>query len=184
MAESASLPTVTEVGATWFRLINIGTRLTEGNYLELDFGSAPMKSEFGTAKVLTTLAFDDSLFHYDGQWQSSLALRRFQLSLEELWGNKTFLVVGSQWNRGDDIYLMNFGPLDDVNSNGLTIGYAAEDLTAKLHLGVSRLENNRQQQSVEVSGLGFEASQAQILDRQRFISTLSVEHRFAGKNQR
>ena len=127
-----------------------GPRLTEGNYLELDFGSAPMRSEYGVAKVLTTLAFDDALFHYDGQWQSALSLRRFQLSMEKLWGSDAFITVGSQWNRGDDIYLMNFWPLDDVNSNGVTVGYAAESTTAKMHLGVSRLEKNRQQQSVEV----------------------------------
>ena len=161
-----------------------GPRLLEGNYLELDFGSKPMPSAYGVAQVLTTLAFDDALFHYDGRWRSNLALRRFQLSVEKLWGSPVFIVLGSQWNRGDDIYLMNFWPLDDVNSNGLTVGYRAEQTTAKIHLGVSRLENNRQQQSVEVSGLGFEASQALVLDRQRFISTLSVEHRFAGTNQK
>lgn len=161
-----------------------GPRLTEGNYLELDFGSAPMKSKYGVAKVLTTLAFDDALFHYDGQWRSNLAVRRFQLSLEELWRTKFFVVLGSQWNRGDDIYLMNFWPLDDVNSNGLTVGYAADGTEAKLHLGVSRLENNRQQQSVEVSGLGFDASDAVILDRQRFISTMSIEHRLRGADQK
>ena len=130
------------------QLNQFGPRLAAGDYLELDFGTKPTKSPYGKTSILTTLAFDEGLFHYDGQWASNMALRRFQLTVTQLLETDLFVVVGSQWNRGDDVYLLNFWPLDNVNSTGLTLGYKTKSFEAKGHLGLSRLDHNRQSQLI------------------------------------
>ncbi|MGB0645563.1 MAG: hypothetical protein ACPGQS_00235 [Bradymonadia bacterium] len=131
------------------QLNQFGPRLAARDYLELDFGTKPSKSPYGKTSILTTLAFDEGLFHYDGQWASNMALRRFQFTVTELLETNLFLVVGSQWNRGDDVYLLNFWPLDNVNSTGVTLGYKNKTFEAKGHLGLSRLDHNQQSQRIE-----------------------------------
>ena len=92
------------------KIVQFGPRLAAGDYLELDFGTKPIATPYGKPSMLTTLAFDEGLFHYDGQWSSNMALRRFQLKVAALAGTPFYTIVGSQWNRGDDVYLLNFWP--------------------------------------------------------------------------
>lgn len=162
-------------------IVQFGPRLAAGNYLELDFGTQPRNTPHGNVSMLTTLAFDEGLFHYDGQWSSNMSLRRFQLTVDALLNSKFYLVVGSQWNRGDDIYLLNFWPLDNVNSNGVTFGYAGDVFRSQVHMGLSRLGQNRQSQSIEVANPTFGAETVVTLDRQRFLSTVSSTGLFSKK---
>jgi maltoporin len=162
-------------------IVQFGPRLAAGNYLELDFGTQPIATPYGQSSMLTTLAFDEGLFHYDGQWNSNMALRRFQLTVTALGGTPFYAIVGSQWNRGDDVYLLNFWPLDNVNSSGISLGYDGSAWKSLLHIGLSRLIGNQQQQSIEVSAPQFGAQSVITLDRQRFLSTGSVTHYLPGK---
>lgn len=161
-------------------IVQFGPRLAAGNYLELDFGTSPVSTPYGKTLMLATLAFDEGLYHYDGQWSSNMALRRFQLTVNELAGSPFYIVIGSQWNRGDDVYLLNFWPLDNVNSTGLSLGYAGTAFQTQLHIGLSRLNDNHQQQSIEVAAPIFGAQTALTLDRQRFLSTGSVTRYLLG----
>ena len=116
----AQSPQLNQFGPDWhWRLF--GARFPEPN---------PRSLRTEKTSILTTLAFDEGLFHYDGQWASNMALRRFQLTVTQLLETDLFVVVGSQWNRGDDVYLLNFWPLDNVNSTGLTLGYKTKSFEA------------------------------------------------------
>ncbi len=164
------------------QIVQFGPRLAANNYLELDFGAQSMNSPYGDAAMLTTLAFDEGLFHYDGQWSSNVSLRRLQLTVTNLLNSRFYLVVGSQWNRGDDVYLFNFWPLDNVNSNGASLGYTGTQFNAQLHLGLSRLILNKQHQTIEVSGPTFGANTVVTLDRQRLLSTGSTTRYFSSEH--
>ena len=155
-------------------IVQFGPRLAAGDYLELDFGTQPIVTPYGKASMLTTLAFDQGLFHYDGQWNSNMALRRFQLAVTTLGGTPFYTIVGSQWNRGDDVYLLNFWPLDNINSSGISLGYDGSKWKSLFHIGLSRLIGNQQEQSIEVTAPRFGAETVITLDRQRFLSSGSV----------
>ena len=160
-----------------------GPRLIETSYLELDFQVSEAVSKLGNVSILSTLAFGDALFHDNGQWQAQMALRRFQLAIRGIYGTRWYAIVGSQWNRGDDIYLMNFWPLDDLNSNGGTVGFDGERWQLMIHSGVNRLADPSQNLRRPVAAPFFGAVDAQIVDRQRFVNALSLTRKF-GKRQK
>jgi len=92
--------------------------------------------------------------------------------------------LGSRWLRGNDIYLMNMWPLDNLNTLGVTFGARSARYEAHLHVGVNRLNANPmspQLQRVEVpSASGFGADEVTLLNRQRLITSGLYERRYDG----
>ncbi|HTJ41696.1 MAG TPA: carbohydrate porin [Kofleriaceae bacterium] len=153
-------------------------RIVEPTYLELQFGYGFF--EHGTElRTVTTLAFDDTLFHYTGKFDAGPALRNmyleaFPTQASELW-------VGSRMYRGDDIYLFDYWPLDDINTVGGGGSYDfAQNADGKqyvrlaAHVGFNRLLNDFQYQTREVPNPEQGASVVTQLNRQRVIASTTL----------
>ncbi len=151
-------------------------RLLEDNYMELDIGYHAYQGQYGKVDMVTTTAYFDQIFHYDGQAKAQLALRRAFVEVKELAGTDYFISLGTRWLRGNDIYLLNFWPLDDLNTMGLTVGKRNRSINTFLHWGLSRLDQKWQTQRVFVpSATGFGAEEILFLDRQRNITAFHYE---------
>ena len=159
-------------------------RLLEDNYLELDGGYRAYQGPEATVDIVTTLALFDAFFHYDGVADASWAIRRAFVEARDLWGGPLWVSLGSRWLRGNDIYLMNMWPLDNLNTLGLTLGTRTARHEAYLHVGVNRLNSNPlspQLQRVAVpSASGFGADEVLLLNRQRLITSALYERLYKG----
>ena len=74
--------------------------------------------------------------------------------------------------RGDDVYLLDFWPLDEQNTLGAGITYEQGDHQTRFHLGVHRLNDPFQIQTIEVPDLEFGTRDVAYMERQRGIITL------------
>lgn len=162
------------------QIVAFGPRLTEGNYIELDLGYRPWTGPSGQVATVVTLALGDELFHYDGDFDAAIAIRQAYVEAARLFGTGLFVWVGSRLYRGDDIYLFDFWPLDDLNTLGGTVGWRGPGTDIALHVGVNRLDDGFQLQRVPVPAPGFGAAEAVFLDRQRTIVSLLAEQRYGG----
>jgi len=160
-------------------------RLLEDNYLELDIGYHAYDGALAKVDITTTLALLDALMHYTGVPDAHIALRRSFIEARDLWGGPLWLSIGSRWLRGDDAYLMNFWPLDDLNTLGLTAGARGARYDAFVHLGVSRLERSalapQTQRALIPAASGFGAEEALLLNRQRAVLAAALERRYGGE---
>ena len=159
-------------------------RLIEDNYLELDLGYRVYQGSHGDVTVLTTLAAFDEFFHYNGTADAQLAIRRAYVEVDQLAQSKWWLSLGSRWLRGNDIYLMNFWPLDDLNTMGFTAGHRGPLHELWFHVGVSRLDHRSQTQYVSVpAASNFGADSVLRLNRQRLILASLFERRYRLKSK-
>ena len=162
-------------------VISHGSRLGESNYAELEFGQRFELPKSATdryfTQIVATLAFGDDLFHFTGDFDQSMAFRN--LYAEGGWRLNDLTIsfwAGSRMYRGDDIYLLDFWPLDNLNTVGGG-GLAAYDWKGwgrsefKLHVGSSRLNNPYQFQVVDVPGFDFGTNEIVYLNRLRTILT-------------
>ncbi|MEZ4471236.1 MAG: carbohydrate porin [bacterium] len=153
------------------QIVAFGPRLIEDNYLELDFGYRAYDGPEGRARVRTTVAFFDELFHYTGQVDATLALRQAYVEGEGLFGSGASAWIGSRWLRGDDIFLFDFWPMDDLNLVGAGGGWRGEHLRLGVALGLNRLENGREVDRVPVPAPStFGAQTVTLHDRQRIVA--------------
>lgn len=159
--------------ATW------GPRLQLGPYLELDIGWDATLDDGTELTVLVTPGVTGDVFHYTGEFDSIIALRNLYAELRGIGGSPFSAWVGSRMYRGDDIYLLDFWPLDNLNTFG---GGGAVDLGRSrlaAQVGVNRLvEGDWQVQQAPVARPGsISGEQVLVLDRQRTIASLTAEHR-------
>ncbi|HEU4405237.1 MAG TPA: carbohydrate porin [Polyangiaceae bacterium] len=167
-------------------IVAFGTRLDEDNYAELEFRRADdWTTEKDptpiTSRIVATLAVTDPLFHYTGKFDATLALRNLFIEEKGIGHPGLALWVGSRMYRGDDIYLLNWWPLDNLNTLG---GGARLELPSRtklaVHAGVVRLDDPFQYQAVArplpYNQLG--ATRVAIFDRPRVISSFRAEQIF------
>lgn len=97
--------------------------------------------------------------------------------------------AGSRMYRGDDIYLLDWWPLDNQNTVGGGAGFRAEgahgdDTTIAAHVGMQRLDNIYQYQQVPVAApFGFGSTNVTTLDRPRMVETLKLTHLFRASRE-
>ncbi len=163
-------------------VVPFAPRLTEGNYLELDFNYRAWRGREAEVSTTLTLAFGDRFFHFDGEWDADLTLRQAFVEASKLFETPLYVWIGSRMDRGDDIYLFDVWPLDDLNTFGATIGWRGARLDASLHVGLNRLDSPYQVQDVAVPANDFGAEQVTVLDRQRRVVAARVEHRYGGED--
>jgi hypothetical protein len=82
--------------------------------------------------------------------------------------------------RGDLIDLLDYWPLDDVNTVGGGAGYRRGRLQLAAHVGANRLTEDFQYQMVEVPDPNFGADEIVQLDRQRYNASATSIYRFWG----
>lgn len=158
-------------------VVKTGTRVVEASYTELDLYYR-MQSERGVkVRTVTTLAAAGDPFHYTGQFDADLALRNFYAEAEH---GQLNLWVGSRLYRGDDIYLLDYWPLDDLNTIGGGIGYRDERMGAAVHIGANRLLDPFQYQERAVADPEFGAVNIVELDRQRMVASAKGDYRVWG----
>jgi hypothetical protein len=156
-----------------------GPRLFEQSYAELDFKNRFSLSDGFATDVVITLALFEPLAHYSGIYGGDgWALRNLYAEvshfLESAPGLRAW--AGSRMYRGDDIYLLDYWPLDNLNTVGGGFIYEWNGLDIRLHAGVNRLENDYQFQAISVSDNLQGATDLVLLDRQRLIASFRTQY--------
>jgi maltoporin len=155
-------------------VVSHGPRLEELPYLELDLGYVLERPDALSFRVLSTVAFLEDLFHYSGKFEAKVALRNLFAEATHVLTSHLSLWVGSRMVRGDDIYLLDYWPLDNLNTLGGGIGLAFGRTRVQLHVGVNRLDDAFQLQRVLVPNPRFGTEEVTVLDRQRTVVSLKA----------
>ncbi len=151
-------------------------RLEEQPYLELDLSYHTAEPEFGRFRVVTTLAVSDAMFHSDGNFDGKIALRNAFVEGSDLGVADLSVWVGSRMLRGDDIYLLDFWPLDNLNTVGAGASWGAAGKTRiSGHLGLNQVKNAYQYQEILVADPEFGTDPVILMDRVRLIGSLRAE---------
>jgi maltoporin len=156
-----------------------GPRVVEPSYLELDFSYGFITKAGRRLRPVITLAFDGTLFHDTGDFDARPALRNMFLDAQ-LTDNLTGW-VGSRMYRGDDIYLLDYWPLDDLNTVGGGLQYrkavgGGNWIELAGHAGVNRLLRDFQFQQIDVPNPEQGATTIVQLNRQRLVASSSVTY--------
>ncbi|MBW2458489.1 MAG: carbohydrate porin [Deltaproteobacteria bacterium] len=156
-----------------------GSRLDHNNYVELELRRddhwAAVEAD---TRFVATLAVGNPVFHYDGEFDAGIAVRNLYMEERHLGLKNLSFWAGSRMLRGDDIYLFDFWPLDNLNTLGAGLGYEAESHTkVRVHVGLGQPNNPFYKQQVERAAPlnQFGTATVAILDRLRFIASAKVE---------
>ncbi|MCB9760523.1 MAG: carbohydrate porin [Alphaproteobacteria bacterium] len=164
-------------------VVTYGSRLEKDPYLELDVLFDHVVDDGAGFKVVVTPAISGALFHYDGQWGADLALRNLYVEARDFTPLPLSAWAGSRMVRGDDVHLMDFWPLDELNMVGAGARVAPEGWEFLLHAGLNRLEGDDWQLQVrdipKAGGVGQEP--VILLDRQRRIVAAKASRFLATK---
>src|SRR5262249_26244085 len=146
----------------------------EGSYAELELRREDKWSDRVTGRVVATLALFPPFFHFTGNPTQSIGVRNLyaQGTYERL-----TMWAGSRMYRGDDIYLLNWWPLDNQNTIGgglggpiYRLGDGVQETILQAHVGEQRLDNPYQFQQIPVvAPFGFGSVNVTKLDRPRYI---------------
>src|ERR1039458_8521279 len=161
-----------------------GNRIDEDSYAELELRREDQFAPGVSSKIVTTLGFFPPFFHFSGDATQAIAIRN--LYAQGSYGDLT-LWVGSRMYRGDDIYLLDWWPLDNQNTVGGGAGYkihwGTDETTIAAHVGMQRLDSTYQYEQIPASIPNILATQAgpgsenvTVLDRPRTIETLKLTH--------
>ncbi len=160
-------------------IVAYGTRIDEDSYAELELRREDTFSDGIKNKVVTTLGLFPPFFQFTGDAIQNIGLRN--LYDQASYGPLT-LWVGSRMYRGDDIYLLDWWPLDNQNTVGGGIGVnlpptSFGETSIAAHVGMERLDNPAQFEQIPVTApFGIGTVNATVLDRPRLIETLKVTH--------
>jgi maltoporin len=167
-----------------------GDRIDEDSYAELELRREDQFAPNVTSKVVMTLGFFPPFFHFSGDESQAIAIRN--LYAQGTYGDLN-LWVGSRMYRGDDIYLLDWWPLDNQNTVGGGAGYkvhwTTDETTFQAHVGMQRLDSSYQYEqipapvpSVLAAQAGPSAVNVTVLDRPRTIETFKITHLFKHAN--
>lgn len=168
-------------------LVAHGTRLDEDTYAELEFrredrwtlkGADPV-----TTRIVATMAIGEPIFHSSGRFDAKLAVRNLYIEERDI-GYKGLVVwAGSRMYRGDDAYLLNWWPLDNLNTVG---GGVRLNLPSKTEIGFQVGSNRLDDPYFTQSGVRvapnnqFGVVTVPILNRPKVIESLRAEQLFMG----
>ena len=167
-----------------------GPRIVEDSYVELEFSYGFERLKAGDSEIVLrpvfTLAIEGDLFHDTGLFDSMPAIRN--LYLEARFSDHFTGWAGSRMYRGDDIYLLDYWPLDNLNTLGAGVQYRTElprgerrdAIEIALHGGVNRLDNDYQYQTITVPNPAQGEATVTELNRQRLIASLGLSYIFDG----
>jgi len=162
------------------RLVAHPPRLLEAPYAEIDLAYTHRVQATGTHfHTQCTLALGEKLFHFSGDFEADIAVRNLYLQVSNIFIEGLNLWAGSRMYRGDDIYLLDFWPLDEQNTVGGGAAYTFGSTNLRLHVGLNRLDDYFQTQMIVVPGEEFGTREVLFMDRQRAVVTLRGEHAFS-----
>lgn len=159
-----------------------GSRLDEGNYVELEMRRDDYFAVTKTAtRLVATLAIASPVFHYNTDFDAKIAVRNLYIEGRNLGGTRLSVWAGSRMYRGDDIYLLNWWPLDNLNTMGGGARYDfTPDTSVALHAGAMQPNTGYFSQQVDrpMPLNQFGSAKVNILDRQKMIGSLKASHIF------
>ncbi|MGM0559233.1 MAG: carbohydrate porin, partial [Myxococcota bacterium] len=158
-----------------------GPRIFEPSYAELDFRYLIHSDSGLDVEVLTTVALFEPFAHFNGNFgDASLGVRNLYAKIGDFAPALEGLSVwaGSRMFRGDDVYLLDWWPLDNLNTMGGGVTYEIGDFEARAHAGVNRLDEDFQFQRVTTDRSGYGTSDVVVLDRQRTLGSLRAAYLF------
>jgi len=128
-------------------IVSHGTRIDEDPYAELELRREDTFMDQIKSKIVATLALYPPFFHFSGDEIQNIALRN--LYAQAIYGDWT-LWAGSRMYRGDDIYVLDWWPLDNQNTIGGGAGWKSSDGDTLLaaHVGMQRLDNPYQYETL------------------------------------
>jgi len=166
-------------------IVAFGPRLQAPPYAELQFN---YDARFGSARwrAVTTLAMNEDLFHFTGRFGGAFAVRNLYLEETGIGSDDLTLWVGSRMYRGDDVYLLNFWPMDNLNMVGGGARYhAGEHVVLQAAVGMNRLDDPYQLQTISVAPReGFGPQTAFLLDRPRVLASAKATWYSVGRTAR
>ncbi len=166
-----------------------GSRMDEDNYAELELRREDLWAITGIkTNIVATLAIASPVFHYSGNFELNAAIRNLYLEARDIGVPGLSAWAGSRMVRGDDIYLLDWWPLDNLNLMGAGVGYKHEvGTSAQLVVGATQPDTILFKQTVErVAPLDqFGSVESPLLDRQKLIGALKISHnqRFGPKDK-
>ena len=168
-------------------IVTHGTRIDESTYAELQLERRDVYEGDGSSlrpwsKVVATLAIAGPLFHETGQFDAKLAVRNLYAEAGGMFHKGFTAWAGSRMYRGDDVYLLDWWPLDNLNTVGggarLALDTTSEGATSlALHAGLGRpLDPFSFQARPSTSPTGFGSVDVITLDRPRLIVSEKLTH--------
>ncbi len=159
-------------------------RIDEGTYMEIQLERDDAWSSGMETNIVFTLALRGPLFHFDGEFQEDIAVRQLYAEVKNALVPRLRLWAGSRMVRGDDVYLHDFWPLDNLNMIGGGVGYEVDNqVELAFQLGMARPNEAFYTQSVpSVSYGSFLPSDVLLLDRPRLV--LSAKATYYPLNRR
>lgn len=161
-------------------IVTYGSRIGKAPYAEVDFVFIE-ETEGANFRAVLTPAFAGQTFHYTGEWQADMAIRNLFAEAmgprDEGWS----AWAGARMWRGDDVYLWDFWPMDNLNLVGGGGGYQANGWDLRAAVGLNRLSTGAfQYQTYGVQTPGsVSATEVEVLDRQRSVAAFRIGRRMA-----
>jgi maltoporin len=165
-------------------VVAYGDRIDEDSYGEIELRREDRFAPNLTTKVVWTLGFFPPFFHFSGDQTQAIVIRNMyaQANYDDL-----TLWVGSRMYRGDDIYLLDWWPLDNQNTVGGGAGYkvhwTTDETQIAAHVGMQRLDSTYQYEqlaapipNILATQTGPGSENVTVLDRPRLIETLKLTH--------
>lgn len=159
-----------------------GSRLDEGNYVELELRREDYwEKTQAQSRVVATLALANPVFHYNGDFNVTMAVRNLFIEERDLLVKRLSVWAGSRMYRGDDIYPLDFWPLDNLNTVGGGVRYEFDKdghTSAALHFGLNRpsglfyFQTSQRQPALNQFG----STTVEILNRQKLIASAKFTH--------
>ncbi|HPV04314.1 MAG TPA: carbohydrate porin [Myxococcota bacterium] len=154
-------------------IVTHGSRLMEGSYVELDLGYGIRTASGFAMRLLITPAFLDEFFHFDGKASDSIVLRNLYVEASGIFKTDLKIWVGSRMYRGDDIYLLDWWPLDSLNTLGGGLSWDHKSWQVLAHVGVNRLDDEYQLRRFQVPAT-YGSDTITLMERQRMIASAKV----------
>jgi maltoporin len=163
-------------------IVAFGSRVDLSTYAELELRREDYwEATDSHTRIVATLAFAHPIFHYDARFDANMGIRNLYIEESGLGLERLKVWAGSRMYRGDDIYLLNFWPLDNLNTVGGGASYTfLDDLTIKLHTGINQPDHpfflQTAQRPQPLGQVGD--TTVRITDRQKYISSAKASNIF------
>jgi maltoporin len=145
-------------------------RLDEGVYGELELRHRWHIDGMDTL-VVATIGINGPIFHQDAEFDEAIAVRNFFAEVNHVFTRGLAFWAGSRMVRGDDVYLLNFWPLDNLNLVGGGARYAiGEHVEVAAHAGFTQPNDPFYRQATQAPArMGIATTTVFTLDRPRLV---------------
>lgn len=156
-------------------LVTYASRIGKAPYAEVDFVFVE-ETDGANFRAVLTPAFAGQTFHYTGEWDADVAVRNLFAEAMGPRDQGWNAWAGARMWRGDDVYLWDFWPMDNLNLVGGGGGWEGGGWDVRAAVGLNRLTTgNFQQQTIDVQTPGsVEPTAVEVLDRQRSVAALRL----------